>query len=268
MRLNALAALPSGGFVVGTVGTSGNGGAAAYPATPADAPGGLFVYAGGALRAMTLPRGQYVVSLLALPGGGYAVGTATAGPCAGGARCPVVPGRLGVAPAGAASVRWYTPPLPGRKAPLVGAVANGDPAGGVIVGAAQGTRLWFGVNGVGVAALNTADGRFSLEHGSRGPHYFPAAYGAIQFFPGTTSATTVYYSVHRLPGTLDAGYWGPLYAASAAGGGSARRLLPAPLPSTAGGQPNYGCVQGGMGTPRGARLRRAPLGAMGRLPGL
>lgn len=224
--------------MVGTVG--------AGTSTPEfrDGSGGLFVYTAGRLVPVTIPTGQYVVSLLALPGGGYAAGTAAAGSEYQGASS----GRLGVA-AAHGGTRWYTPPASGTAKAFGKAPA--DPPYGVVVGAVQGNLLWFGVDGVGVAALNTVTGHFQLQ----GSKYFPPAYGggSIQFFPNVTSSTAVYYSVHRLPGIADAGYWGPLYAASATGGGSVRRIFPATLPDSTPKLPHYGCIQGGVGAPKQVR---------------
>lgn len=235
-RLNADAVLSSGSFVVGTVGVGTDAHALSYGS------GGLFVYTAGRLVPVTIPTGQYVSSLLALPGGGYAAGTAPAGSAHPGASS----GRLGVA-AAHGGTRWYTPPASGTAKAF--GMAPADPPYGVVVGAVQGNLLWFGVDGVGVAALNTATGHFQL-HGST---YFPTAYGPIQFFPNVTSSSTVYYSIHRLPGIADAGYWGPLYAASAAGGGRVRRIFPATLPGSTPKRPDYGCIQGGVGAPSQVR---------------
>lgn len=246
MRLNAEAVVRGGGVVLGTVGTAGGG----RGGGPPGGQGGLFVFSGSALRRVALPAGQYVASLLALPAGGYAVGTAPVRPAGGCVPSACGLGRLGVA--GAGGVRWYVPPAP---APRLGM----PPApGGVVVGALQGTVLWFGVDGVGVAALNTATGRFLQKAGAHGPRSFPAAAGPIEFFPAAGTAAVVYYAVHRVPGVADAGYWGPLYAATAGGGGSARALAPAPL-ARGGVQPWYGCIQGGLGAPSHVRVYGARL---------
>jgi|GEM_PF-5119480 len=212
--LGAETALRGGGFAVGTARTTPGG---------ERLPGGLFVFTNGRLTTVPVPAGQIVNSLLPLADGGYAVGTAAESSndhsCV---DSGCTRGLLGMAGA-TGHVKWYIPPAPAHQP--TGNAAGYDSVTGyaVVVGAVQGQDLWFGVDGVGVAALDVVTGQFSLRVGAHGPEYYPEAYGPIQLF--APAGSTVYYSVHRIPGIADAGYSGPLYALSTGSGGNTVETL-------------------------------------------
>ncbi len=269
-----VAALPSGDTPMIAQRVAGGGLAVGLLAPPA--PNGtttsgtpLLVYRGGKWTPVDLPHGQVVESLTALPGGGYAVGTAA---MAAQNKCAVascVLGRIGVNTEG--QWRWFTPPRPVYLAAnaVYGMVDTTDIPGGVQVGALQGHNLWFGVNGIGVAALDLQSGWFDFQSGGQGVHYYPGSGGPVQVLG--TFGTMVYYGVHRLPQTADAGYWGALNWVSD-GSASVDTALPVPR----GREPAaFGCLQGGVGAPRavhviagrmwvqwaGCQVYEAPVGA-------
>lgn len=208
----------------------------------------LLVYRGGKWIHVGLPHGQVVESLTALPGGGYAAGTAAV---AAQDRCAVascILGRIGVNTAG--QWRWFVPPRPAHLAAnaVYGMVGTADIAGGVQVGTLQGQNLWFGVNGIGVAALDLQSGWFDFRPGGHGMHYYPGSEGPVQVLG--TFGTTVYYGVHRLAGAADAGYWGALNWVS---DGSASFETAWPVPRGT-GPAALGCLQGGVGAPRAVHV--------------
>ncbi len=269
-----VAALPSGDTPMMAQGVAGGGLAAGWRGSPA--PSGtttsgapLLVYRGGRWSHIAVPHGQVVDSLTALPGGGYAVGT---GALAAQNKCAVascILGRIGVNTAG--QWRWFTPPRPAHLAgkAVYGTVGTTDIPGGVQVGTLQGHNLWFGVNGIGVAALDLQSGGFDSRPGGQGMHYYPGGGGPVEVLG--SFGTTVYYAVHRFPQTADAGYWGALNSVSE-GSTSVETALPVPRGT---GPAAFGCLQGGVGAPRavhviagrmwvqwsGCQVYEAPVGA-------
>jgi hypothetical protein len=99
--------------------------------------------------------------------------------------------------------------------------------------------LWLSADGVGIAGLRIRTDTFlPLAAAAKAPaDYIAAGYpGPIQIL-GVT-ASTVYFSVHRIPGIADGGYWAGLDAVPITGG-SVRTTMPA----------DQTCVQGGAGAP-------------------
>ncbi len=217
--------LPGGSFVASTL-------------DPATGTGGrLLLYSGATLTDVPVPQDEYPESVVALPGGGYAVGTAAQAACnpSGCTSATCRAGAVGIAAAGE-TPRWYTVSLAGAAPREVfGSPEDGDPPCAIDVGTLAAGRLWYGVNGVGVGALDLHTGTSRLVPGNKQVRF--AGNGPVQILG--VAGDTVYFAVHRLPGVADAGYWGPLAAIDVTTE-TVRTYMPA----------STDCIQGGAGTPR------------------
>ncbi len=168
----------------------------------------VYVYANGRfVQAAQTPTGQNAVSVVPLPSGGVAIGTAAIWHCGMGGACGTTDcpnGRILIAQNG--TVRTYQLPkatLPPASPPV---------ECGVSVGAISGEALWFGVTGVGVSELDLTTGAFGTfpQGGATSPYFLPQGGldGPVQVL-GASSAS-VYFSVHRPVGGGFAGYFAGL----------------------------------------------------------
>lgn len=182
----------------------------------------------------TAPPGQQAVSLVGLPSGGFAIGTAPIWGCGLGGFCGTTScpdGLILVAQGG--TTRTF--PLP------KGSVPSHPVECGVSVGAASDDTLWFGVTGVGVAGLDLGTGALrAVPAGASTTYLLPEGgdnSGPVQVLGATSSS--VYFSVHRPMGGGRAGYWAGLDAIDLKSGKLQTYLPESPSP----------CVESGAGAP-------------------